>query len=123
MYKRYYNTSSEWSDQQTYYPDAPLSTKNNSIVMPTSGSTSLPIKYGLGSDYTAMFLVTCGRYTVNTTNNTGFYIVRGYKNGTTLHYSVHNLKSASGVTVSCDGDQIDITTTVTYMAFSVLQIF
>lgn len=123
IYKRYYSPSSGWNDWQIYYPDVPLSTRNTSIVMSSSGSTSLPIKYGFGSDYTAMFLVTCGRYSVDTTNHTGFYIVRGYKNGTTLHHSVHNLKSASNVTVTCDGNKIDITTTTSFMAFSVLQVF
>lgn len=121
IFKRYYNTSSGWTDWQEY--TAKRDAINTQFLLSSAGSRDVSINYGFGSSAVAMYLISCGRYNVDTNTNTGLYLVKAYNNGTTVHYNVHSIKSATGVTITCDGTVISITTTVTYMAFSVMQVF
>ena len=108
-----------WSDWVKYTPEQ---VRNTTFSITSAGSETIAVDYGLGSDTVAMYLITCCRYTVDTDTNSGVYLVKSYKNGNTVHYNVATIKSASGVTITCNGTDITITTTTTYMSFSVLQI-
>lgn len=123
IFKRYYNTSSGWTDWQEYSAKRERDTINTQFLLSSASSRDVPINYGFGSSAVAMYLISCGRYNVNTDTNSGLYLVKAYNNGSTVHYNVSAIKSASGVTIDCDGTNISITTTVTYMAFSVMQVF
>lgn len=120
IYKRYYNTGSGWTDWQHYRPEQ---VRNTQFALTTAQTKDVTVEFGLGSSVTAMFLISCTRYTVNTDTNSGLYLVKAYKSGSTAHYNVSAIKSATGVTITCDGETISITTTVTYMAFSVMQVY
>lgn len=108
-----------WGSWVKYTPEQ---ARNTTFSLTTAGTQKVTVDYGLGSSVVAMFLVTCCRYTVDTDTNSGLYLVKAYKSGSTVHYNVATIKAATGVTVSCDGTEITITTTVTYMSFSVLQV-
>ena len=120
IYVRGLGTSTQgWSSWSKYIPEE---ARNTMFSLASASSASVPVNYGYNSDVIAMYLVSCCRYTVDTDTNSGLYLVKSYKNGNTTHSNVATIKAATGVTVTCDATDITITTTVTYMSFSVLQI-